>query len=100
MPAPIRVRKRTRGRGSLNRMFFLIEYDRGRGKIVTLSTFDNSERQKAQDSCLALELNLHRRRIEHEVVLLEAASQDAVRLTHARYFEDLEQLVSKLKTRL
>ncbi len=81
-------------------MFFLIEYDRGKGKIVSLTTFDNSERLKAQDSRLALELSLHGRGIEREVVLLDGASEDAVRLTHARYFEDLEQLVSKLKTRL
>ena len=81
-------------------MFFLIEYDRGRGKIVTLTTFDNSERLKAQDSRLALELSLHGRGIEREVVLLEAASEAAIRVTHARYFEDLEQLISNLSKRL
>jgi hypothetical protein len=81
-------------------MLFLIEYDRIRGQIVTLRTFDNSERLKAQDSRLALELSLHRRGIEREVVLLDAASEAAVRLTHARYFYDLSELIAKFRDAL
>ena len=81
-------------------MLFLIEYDRSRGQIIALSTFDNSQREQAQDSRLELELSLNRRGIEREVVLLEAASEEAVRLTHGRYFEDLPQLARALQTRL
>src|SRR5438105_10887971 len=98
MRAPIREQKRTRGRGSyLNRMYFLIEYDRTEGQLVTLRTFDNSERKQAQDTQLELELNLNKSGIEREVVILEAVSEGAVRLTHRRYFEDLDQLVADLK---
>lgn len=74
-------------------MFFLIEYDRKRGQIVTFQKFDNSDRQNAQDSRLEMELDLNRRGIEHEVVILDAASEEAVRRTHRRYFEDLAELV-------
>ncbi|MGH9908311.1 MAG: hypothetical protein ACRD8U_22330 [Pyrinomonadaceae bacterium] len=74
-------------------MIFLIEYDRGRGQLMTFKEFEESERQKAEDSRLELELNLNRLGIEHEVVVLEAASEEAVRRTHRRYFEDLADLV-------
>jgi hypothetical protein len=81
-------------------MIFLIEYHRTEGQIFSFSTFDKSERQQAQDARLALELALLRRGIEREVVLLEAAFEAAIRVTHARYFESLEQLASKLRTQL
>jgi len=78
-------------------MYFLIEYDRTKGQIVTLRTFDESERKLAQDTQLELELNLNESGIEREVVILEAASEEAVQLTHRRYFEDLDQLLADLK---
>jgi hypothetical protein len=74
-------------------MIFLIEYDRDSGKMVTFRTFDDSERKVAENSRLELELDLNRRGVEHEVVILEAASEDAVRRTHRRYFETLEELL-------
>ena len=77
-------------------MLFLIEYDRKGGRIVTFSVFDDSEKQKAVDSRLEMELELYRRGTEHEVVLLEAASEETVRRKHRRYFEDLAELVNSL----
>lgn len=74
-------------------MIFLIEYDRDRGQLVTFKRFDESERQKAEDSRLKLELELNRLGTNHEVVVLEAASEEAMRRTHRRYFEDLADLV-------
>jgi hypothetical protein len=74
-------------------MLFLIEYDRDRGKIVTFRTFDDSERKVAENSRLEMELDLNRRGVEREVVILEAASEEAVRRTHRRYFETLEELL-------
>ncbi len=73
-------------------MLFLIEYDRSIGHIVTMSTFNNSERQRADESRLELELDLNRRGIEREVVILQAATEKAIRRTHRRYFEDLAEL--------
>ena len=75
-------------------MIFLIEYDRDRGEIVTFKSFEDSERQSAEDSRLEMELELNRRGVEHEVVILEAETEEALRRTHRRYFEDLAELVN------
>ena len=74
-------------------MLFLIEYDRGKGEIITFRSFADSERQAAENSRLDLELELNRREQEREVVLLQASSEDALRRTHRRYFENLSELV-------
>lgn len=74
-------------------MIFLIEYNRSEGSIVTFRDFDDSQRREAEDSRLALELDLNRKGLDHEVVLLEAVSKDALHRTHQRYFVDLEQLL-------
>jgi hypothetical protein len=74
-------------------MIFLIEYDRERGQIVTFQSFPDSERENSENARLEMEIGLNRRGIEHEVVLLEATSEQALRLTHRRYFEDLSELV-------
>lgn len=75
-------------------MIFLIGYDRSQGRIVTFKAFDDSEREKAEDSRLQLEIELNRLETEREVVLLEATSEEALRRTHRRYFEDLNELVN------
>ena len=51
-------------------MIFLIEYDRPRGHIVQF-----------------------RSRVDHDVVLLEAMSEEALRRTHRRYFENPRQII-------
>ncbi len=75
-------------------MIFLIEYDRNRGEIVTFKSFEDSERRSAEDARLGLEIELNRLSTEHEVVLLEAATEEALRRTHRRYFENLSELVN------
>jgi len=74
-------------------MIFLIEYNRREGSIVTFRDFDDSHRREAEDSRLGIELDLNRKGIDHEVVLLEAESEDALRLTHQRYFKDIRQIL-------
>lgn len=74
-------------------MIFLIEYDRDRGKLIAFRPFEDSERDVAEGARLELELDLNRRGVDREVVILEAASEDAVRRTHRRYFENLEELL-------
>jgi len=71
---------------------FLIEYDRETGKIVKQRLFPDSERSDAQGQRLQLELELKRAGLLHEVVLLEAVSEEALRHTHRRYFEDLAEI--------
>lgn len=74
-------------------MIFLIEYDRSKGKIVTIKSFQDSEKSYAEKSRLSVELDLRREKTEHEVVLLEAADEIALHRTHRRYFEDISQIV-------
>ena len=77
-------------------MLFLIEYIRSEGKIVTLKKFDNSERSKADQARLEIELNRSQKGLYHEVVLLDAADERALRRTHRRYFETAAQIVNAL----
>ncbi len=74
-------------------MIFLIEYNRPEGRIVTFKKFADSKRRVAEKTRIELELELNRRGIHHEVVLLEAENEEALRRTHRRYFEDLRHLV-------
>jgi len=73
-------------------MIFLIEYDRDSGRIVTKKTFSDSEREAAYESRLQLELDLKLKDLKNEVVLLQAATEEALRRTHGRYFKDLTEL--------
>ncbi|NOT62015.1 MAG: hypothetical protein HOP19_17515 [Acidobacteria bacterium] len=75
-------------------MLFLIEYDRAKGKVVTLKPFPNTERAIADEELLETELRLNRAGIQREVVILEAPTEAALRRTHRRYFETLEQLAT------
>jgi len=74
-------------------MIFLIEYNRSEGQIVNSRDFDDSQRREAEDARLKIELDLNSKGVDHEVVLLEAASKDALRRTHRRYFEGLRQIL-------
>lgn len=75
-------------------MIFLIQYNRERGRIVSFESFD-TDRRRAEKERLRLELELSMKGIYDEVVLLDAASEEAVRRTHRRYFEDLRELTSR-----
>jgi len=73
-------------------MIFLIEYERPKGRIVTFKQFNDSKRSHAETLRLRIELDLGRKGINHEVVLLDAESEAALRLTHRRYFENVSQI--------
>lgn len=73
-------------------MIFLIEYDRPTGNIVSRQEFPDADRADAESARLDLELDLGRKGIVREVVLLQAADEKAVRRTHRRYFETPQQL--------
>ncbi|HEX8161450.1 MAG TPA: hypothetical protein VF538_06230 [Pyrinomonadaceae bacterium] len=75
-------------------MLFLVEYDRSCGSIVTLKRFGDAERESAENTRLGMELELNRQGVEREVVLLEAETEEALRRTHRRYFEDLAELAT------
>ncbi len=73
-------------------MIFLIDYDRSRGELSSIEIFDDSERDAADNQRLKRELTLHRQGVRREIVLLQAASEDALRETHRRYFADIATL--------
>lgn len=77
-------------------MVFLIEYARHKGRLVKFETFPDASLSAAQDARLELELDLNRRGIKHEVVILEAKNEQALRRTHRRYFDTLAELVNAL----
>jgi hypothetical protein len=78
-------------------MIYLIEYNRPEGRLVTFKIFAESERSKAQALRLEIELDLNRQKIDHEVVLLQAESQAALRRTHGRYFYNLRQILGLMR---
>ncbi len=75
-------------------MFFFVQYDRSTGDIVTLQEFSGTQRLQAEDIRLKIELDINQRGLNHEVVLLEADSQDALRRTHQRYFVGVSRMLS------
>lgn len=75
-------------------MIFLIDYDRSRGQLANITIFADAERDVAEDERLTTELRLHRNGISREVVLLQAADEEALRRTHRRYFADIAALAT------
>ena len=76
-------------------MLFLIEYDRALGRLVALTTFTDPEQRIAEQARLDLELDLNRKGVDREIVLLKPATETAVRETHRRYFETGQQIVDR-----
>lgn len=52
-------------------MLFLIEYNRERGRIVKIRSFNGSNGERAEESRLKLELELNLKGVKNEVVLLK-----------------------------
>lgn len=71
---------------------FLVEYDPESGR-VDLHEYPHADRERAQADLLEREKRNARDRVHREVVLLEAESQEALRVTHGRYFKTLRELV-------
>jgi hypothetical protein len=69
-------------------VIFLIDYDRTRGELSSIETFEDSERAVAENQRMEREITLHNKGLKREIVLLQAASEDALRETHGRYFAD------------
>lgn len=80
-------------------MLYLIQYDRARGTIVSLTSFVEQSRAAANDTRLALELGLSHQSSDHEVVLLEAPDEQTLRHTHRRYFENFAGIVESVGNR-
>jgi hypothetical protein len=73
--------------------YFVLVYDQRSGILEQLEPFP----EVASEAALARRFELerdNRERPEIEVVLLSADSEGALRRTHSRYFETVEQLAS------
>jgi hypothetical protein len=77
-------------------MIFLIDYEPKTGLRREFKTFPDSERAEAQRQRLEIELGLNGERESREVVLLEAADEQALRRTHQRYFQTAEEIVDSM----
>lgn len=73
-------------------MIFLMEYDRSRGELLSIEAFEDADRDAAENERLRREINLHRKGVQREVVLLQAATEAALKETHRRYFADIATL--------
>lgn len=78
-------------------MIFLLHYDRTDSNLIMIKEYEDDQRSMASEARLELEISLIGSDGIHEVVLLEADSQEHLRMTHARYFETYEQLRNKEK---
>ena len=74
-------------------MIFLIEYDRSRGRLITFKRFENDDRAKAEAARLRIELTRVADESNREVVLLDAATEEALRITHRRYFQTATEII-------
>jgi hypothetical protein len=75
---------------------FLLEYDPAGGVLLSLDSYSQALRAEAHAERLRREKENARNRRDHEVVLLEAVSEAALRSTHARYFKTLSELARDL----
>lgn len=73
-------------------MIFLIQYNRPEGKIALIQEFTDQLRGAASRERLQLELELRSQGIDHEVVILEAATKTDLLHTHRRYFDSVETI--------
>lgn len=73
-------------------MLFLIKYDRTGGKLIQISHFSTNDTGSATKARLELELMQIKSNDNHEIVILEAESEDQLRKTHRRYFESISTL--------
>jgi hypothetical protein len=80
-------------------MIFLIKYDRKSGKLVDLREFSDSQAEDASEARLAAEMREGPSNATIEIVTLQAASVDDLRLTHSRYFRNVRELGELLRPR-
>lgn len=78
-------------------MLFLVEYDAPAGETVSMRTYPDADVDRVNDERLAMELDLARKGVVREVVVLQAPTEAALRQTHARYFEGLGAIYRRLE---
>ncbi|HEV7396897.1 MAG TPA: hypothetical protein VGN86_10340 [Pyrinomonadaceae bacterium] len=59
-----------------------------------MTSFEDADKEAAEETRLKLELCLNLIGVKNEIVLLDATTESALRRTHRRYFESLEELAT------
>ena len=77
-------------------MIFLIEYSRNQGSLIDIRAFDDLQQREAEGLRLETELALNHKKVNHDVVLLQAETEDALHRTHQRYFGSFRQIFNNL----
>lgn len=73
--------------------FFLLVYDQHAGKLLQMTEYADADRDAALEMRFDLERQ-HRLEPNLEIVLLGARDADTLRLTHARYFKTVGELIA------
>jgi hypothetical protein len=73
-------------------MYFLLEYESGKGKLLSITSYSDDCSEQARKERLTMELKHHRAKNDVEAILLEAKDQQALHTTHRRYFDSMDQL--------
>lgn len=68
-------------------MYFLVNYSRKEGKLISIKEFSGGA--IASQEKLALEIDLLGQGVGSEIVVLEADSLEDLKNSHSRYFNDL-----------
>lgn len=71
---------------------YLIVFDRSEPRLLTLEECSSS--REAMKARFRAE-SLHREHPEIEIVVLGARSKEALRITHARYFEQMKDMADR-----
>jgi hypothetical protein len=78
-------------------MLFVIAYDRNKSEILTLERFEDSDRASAELLYRTTLREAMRVYDGVEVNIFEAAGEEVLRQTHARYFQTAEQTLEEMR---
>ncbi|WP_343627587.1 hypothetical protein [Roseateles sp.] len=69
-----------------------MHYDRRAQQLLRFDQYEDGDFTRAEDDRLDLELSLLGSDRENEIVLFNAADEAALRVSHARYFQSIEEI--------
>ena len=78
-------------------MIYLNESTRLEGRLVTLKVFAELEQSQTEELRLEHELDLNRKKLDHEVVLMDAGNEAARYRAHMRYFYHPRQILERIR---
>ena len=93
VPSVVLINRATRGRCRIVRSVhhYLLVFDRAHGRLLSEKPYN--DHRTALEARFKAE-RLHRSNPEIEVVVLTAESKEALRRTHARYFQSVSDIAS------